>query len=203
MFGSSTFVYIVFMFFRFWVLHVLLVLVFLVLSLPPDCHFVDISKFISLLLFLFFLLFVLNFKIWSRNLCHTCCLLICVSMFILKLGHRWAPINFCWDRSTYFHTLSGAIRRLTYSDCDHIEDCMTISVCDVEINGGLVSGWHLFHISSFLLYISKGEGTQDWLISRSIGLFTTLNLTLRITCGGHLSDGWSWSFPWEPSPLNR
>jgi len=48
--------------------------------------------------------------------------------------------------------LSGAIRRLPYSDCGHVEECMTISVCDVEINRGLVSGWHLFHISSFLLF---------------------------------------------------
>jgi hypothetical protein len=25
------------------------------------------------------------------------------------------------------------------------------TVCDIELNGGLVSGWHLFHISSFFI----------------------------------------------------
>jgi hypothetical protein len=50
---------------------------------------------------------------------------------------------------TYFYTLSEAIRILPHSDCSHVEDCTTISVCDVEINGSL--GSSLFHISSCLL----------------------------------------------------
>jgi len=50
-------------------------------------------------------------------------------MFDLYLYSK--NLLFCLVRSACFHTLSGAMRRLSYSDCGHIEGCMAISVCDI------------------------------------------------------------------------